>query len=206
MKVSTSTTLAILATSTAASAVPGRVLDLPERQYSVKGLSKRDDKSLTELAQYINNYKAKREAIDEELMKRDYAIVTDVLTAINQTQLAPKVLDYFVSNPIFQTIIVQVFVAVMKSGVISLEAVLEALTRSNLAVNVINDLISDCSLYVQLFDAAKGVISNLADKVKELISDGVSSLIGRDEEEDPLAAYVIDLERKLTWILLLIIY
>ena len=118
MKVSTSTTLAILATSTAASAVPGRVLDLPERQYSVKGLSKRDDKSLTELAQYINNYKAKREAIDEELMKRDYAIVTDVLTAINQTQLAPKVLDYFVSNPIFQTIIVQVFVAVMKSGVI----------------------------------------------------------------------------------------
>lgn len=196
MKVSTSTTLAILATSTAASAVPGRVLDLPERQYSVKGLSKRDDKSLTELAQYINNYKAKREAIDEELMKRDYAIVTDVLTAINQTQLAPKVLDYFVSNPIFQTIIVQVFVAVMKSGVISLEAVLEALTRSNLAVNVINDLISDCSLYVQLFDVAKGVISNLADKVKELISDGVSSLIGRDEEEDPLAAYVIDLEKK----------
>ena len=87
-----------------------------------------------------------------------------------------------------------------------LEAVLEALTRSNLAVNVINDLISDCSLYVQLFDAAKGVISNLADKVKELISDGVSSLIGRDEEEDPLAAYVIDLKRKLTWILLLIIY
>lgn len=198
MKVSTSATLTILATSTvaSASAVPGRILDLPERQYSVKGLSKRDDKSLTELAQYINNYKHKREAIDEELMKRDYAIVTDVLTAINQTQLAPKVLDYFVSNPFFQTIIVQVFVAVMKSGVVSLEAVLEALTRSNLAVNVINDLISDCSLYVQLFNAAKGVISDLAGKVKDLISEGVSSLIGRDEENDPLEAYVVDMEKR----------
>lgn len=49
MKVSTSTTLAILATSTAASAVPGRVLDLPERQYSVKGLSKRDDKKFNRI-------------------------------------------------------------------------------------------------------------------------------------------------------------
>ncbi|KAL6453469.1 OPS4 Opaque-phase-specific protein OP4 [Candida maltosa Xu316] len=206
MKLSSTTALAILATATAVSAAPSHVQEndhLPyqasnshkrdeEQQFSNK-LNKREEQELTELVQYINNYKARRDAIDAEIMKRDYAIVTDVLSAINQSQLAPKILDYLVTNQTFQPIIVNVLVSVMKSGLISLQAVLDALVSSNLAVNVINDLIGDCTLYVDLFNIAKSVISDLATKVKDLISG-----VGRDElGEDPLAPYVVTLERRL---------
>lgn len=212
MKLS-ATTLAILATATAAS-----IEQLQHQQHPNGGntqlvardevdqalgsslaktkFQKKDgEPDLAALVAHINGYKAKRDAIDMEIMKRDYAIVTDVLTAINQTQLAPKILDYFVSSPTFEPIVVNVLISVMKSGLISLQAVLDALVSSNLAVNVINDLISDCDLYVDLFNAAEEIISDLASKVKELISEGVSTLISRDENDNSLAAFVVTEKR-----------
>ncbi|CAK9438485.1 uncharacterized protein LODBEIA_P27090 [Lodderomyces beijingensis] len=146
---------------------------------------------LQALVDYINNYKSKRDAIDSEILKRDYQIVTDVLTAIDQTQLAPAILDYFVSSPTFKPIIIDVLIAVMKSGIISLQAVLDALVSSNLAVNLINDLISDCSLYVDLFNIAASIISDLAGKVRELINQGITALVTRDEHDESLSAFVV---------------
>lgn len=131
-----------------------------------------------------------------EIIKRDYAIVTDVLTAINQSQLAPKILEYLVTNENLEPIVVNVLIAVMKSGLISLQSVLDALVSSNLAVNVINDLISDCSLYAELFNAAAQVISNLAEKVEQKISEGVSSLITRDVNDNSLEAFIANVDKR----------
>lgn len=197
MKLSTTTALAVLATATAISAAPEQQQQ-QESQFASKALTKREEQDIQELVQHINNYKTRRDAIDEEIMKRDYAIVTDVLAAINQSQLAPKILDYLVSNETFKPIVVNVTIATMKSGIISLQALLDALVSSNLAVNLVNDLISDCSLYVELFNAAKSVINDLASKVKGLISKGVSQLITRDETDiDALAPYVVTMEKRL---------
>ena len=197
MKLSTTTALAVLATATAINAAPEQQQQ-QESQFASKALTKREEQDIQELVQHINNYKTRRDAIDEEIMKRDYAIVTDVLAAINQSQLAPKILDYLVSNETFKPIVVNVTIATMKSGIISLQALLDALVSSNLAVNLVNDLISDCSLYVELFNAAKSVINDLASKVKGLISKGVSQLITRDETDiDALAPYVVTMEKRL---------
>ncbi|CAI5757812.1 unnamed protein product [Candida verbasci] len=187
-----STALTLLATLSTISAAPSTTTENVLVKRQVSSLSKREAQDIDALVAHINSYTEKRDAIDMELMRRDYAIVTDVLTAINQTQLAPKILDYFISSPTFEPIIVNVLIAVMKSGVISLQAVLDALVSSNLAVNVINDLISDCSLYVELFNAAEQVISDLANSVKDLIDQGVNSLITRDEDDQSLQPYIVD--------------
>ncbi|KAI5960378.1 uncharacterized protein KGF55_004670 [Candida pseudojiufengensis] len=205
MKISTSTGLAIIATASAtlieqqhqeSSNIVARQEGVSAIINTLPKFQKRDgEPDLQALVDHINNYKTKRDAIDLEIIKRDYEIVTDVLTAINQTQLAPKILDYFVSSPTFKPIIINVLISVMQSGIISLQAVLDALVSSNLAVNLINDLISDCDLYVELFNIAKEVISDLANNVKDLIDQGVSSLITRDEFDDSLQSYIINEKR-----------
>ena len=89
MKLSTTTALAVLATATAINAAPEQQQQ-QESQFASKALTKREEQDIQELVQHINNYKTRRDAIDEEIMKRDYAIVTDVLAAINQSQLLLK--------------------------------------------------------------------------------------------------------------------
>lgn len=116
-----------------------------------------------------------------EFEKRDYQIVTDVLAAINQTQLAPQILKFLATDSRLQPIVINGIIAVIKSGLINLPALFDALDESNLVGNVIEDLISDCSLYVELFNAAKGVISNLANIVKDKIASGISSLTSKRE-------------------------
>ncbi|KAI5969120.1 hypothetical protein CANMA_001787 [Candida margitis] len=210
MKVTASTMATVLAASASASAASidqqQQQPNLVARQDVERALSslpghfaadKRDgEPDLSALVAHIDNYRTKRDAIDMEIIKRDYAIVTDVLTAINQSQLAPKILEYFVTNQNLEPIVVNVLIAVMKSGLISLQSVLDALVSSNLAVNVINDLISDCSLYSELFNAAAQVISNLAEKVEEKISQGVTSLITRDINDSSLDAFVANMDKR----------
>ncbi|CAD1810054.1 hypothetical protein FOB58_002635 [Candida parapsilosis] len=206
MKFTASTMATVLAATASAATIDQQKSNLVARQDVERALSslpgkfaavKRDgEPDLAALSAHIDNYRAKRDAIDMEIIKRDYAIVTDVLTAINQSQLAPKILEYFVTNETFEPIIVNVLIAVMKSGLISLESVLNALVSSNLAVNVINDLISDCSLYAELFNAAAEVISNLAEKVEEKISEGVSSLITRDVNDNSLEAFIANVDKR----------
>lgn len=206
MKFTASTMATVLAATASAATIDQQQPNLVARQDVDRALSslpgkfaavKRDGQpDLAALSAHVENYRIKRDAIDMEIIKRDYAIVTDVLTAINQSQLAPKILEYLVTNENLEPIVVNVLIAVMKSGLISLQSVLDALVSSNLAVNVINDLISDCSLYAELFNAAAQVISNLAEKVEQKISEGVSSLITRDVNDNSLEAFITNVDKR----------
>ncbi|CCG22558.1 hypothetical protein CORT_0B08540 [Candida orthopsilosis Co 90-125] len=206
MKFTASTMATVLAATASAATIDQQQPNLVARQDVDRALSslpgkfaavKRDGQpDLAALSAHVENYRVKRDAIDMEIIKRDYAIVTDVLTAINQSQLAPKILEYLVTNENLEPIVVNVLIAVMKSGLISLQSVLDALVSSNLAVNVINDLISDCSLYAELFNAAAQVISNLAEKVEQKISEGVSSLITRDVNDNSLEAFIANVDKR----------
>lgn len=206
MKFTASTMATVLAATASAATIDQQQPNLVARQDVDRALSslpgkfaavKRDGQpDLAALSAHVENYRIKRDAIDMEIIKRDYAIVTDVLTAINQSQLAPKILEYLVTNENLEPIVVNVLIAVMKSGLISLQSVLDALVSSNLAVNVINDLISDCSLYAELFNAAAQVISNLAEKVEQKISEGVSSLITRDVNDNSLEAFITNFDKR----------
>ncbi|KAG7661047.1 uncharacterized protein J8A68_005419 [[Candida] subhashii] len=179
MKLSHTTLLAILATFTAAQSLPSEI----QASNSFE-LTKRQEESITDLINTINEFKVKRNDFQDsnELAKREYQIVTEVLAAVNNSQLAPAVLQYFVTNPTFQPIIINGVITVSKLGLIPLETVLQVVTESNLATNVIHDLISDCSLYVDLFNIAKPIIADMVDKIKDAILSGVTSLITRDDK------------------------
>ncbi|KAK6198729.1 opaque-phase-specific protein OP4 precursor [Scheffersomyces amazonensis] len=192
MKLTTSSALAILAYSASVNGFQA-VKASSENEHAV--VLKRDASPL-ELSQLIpedalkninweallaelDDIKIKRDVLDVEISKREYKIVTDVLAAINQTQLAPLILHFFATDATFQPIVIDAVVFLLKSGIINFTALFNALDESNLVGNVIEDLIADCDLYVKLFNAAKDIIGNLAQIVKDKIANGIGSLVSK---------------------------
>lgn len=176
MRLTTTSAIAILAYSSATAAAP-TVNDKSSNSHGL--IIKRLDFD-SELAE-LEAFRAKRESFEGEIAKREYKIVTDVLSAIRDTELAPQILDYFIESPTFSPIVISVILAVLKSGALSLTTLFTVLDQSNLIGKVVTDLISDCSLYVDLFNIAKQYIGNLIPLVQNLISSGLSSLNLRDQ-------------------------
>lgn len=172
MRLSTTSAALVVAYSAATMAAPTTI---SENQLVIRDLNL--DSAIAEL----NELKMKRGGYEDEIAKREYKIVTDVLTAIKNTNLAPQILTYFINNKTFQPIVASVIIAVLKSGLLNLTTVFQVLDQSNLVGKVVTDLIADCSLYVDLFNIAKQYIGNLIPIVQKLISNGLSSLSLRDE-------------------------
>jgi uncharacterized protein (UPF0297 family) len=171
MKLSTTTVASLTTLAVAVNAAPAATNDA---QLAIRELNL--DSALAEL----NELKAKREGYESEISKREYKIVTDVLTAIKNTNLAPEILQYFGEAKSLQPVVVSVVVGLLKSDLINYTTVFQILDKSNLIGTVITQLISDCSLYVDLFNIAKSYISDLIPIVQSKLSDGLSSLGLRD--------------------------
>lgn len=138
------------------------------------GLSKRQLEQLQEITATIQQYQVKRSEIVDplELQAREYALVTQILAAINSTGLAPKIIQGLVDNKNLQPIVTQAVIAIIKSGLISLDTLFEALDKSGLAVRVIKDLLSDCTFYQDIFKLALGIIKDLVSKIEDKLSGG----------------------------------
>lgn len=113
----------------------------------------------------LQNYREKRDQLEGDIAKREYQIVTNILSALNDTGIVPKVLSYAVANQTLQPILINAVVGVLKSGIINLQAVFDVLDKSNLVYDVIEGLISDCTFYESLFKVAETVIGDLLGKV-----------------------------------------
>lgn len=157
MKLSHSALLAVMATSAVVQAAPAPIKDRQLTQ-----LTKRDDLERA-LAQYeeLQALKIKRSDLDAELTEREYQIVTQVLTAIKDTELAPVVLKFFVSNTTLKNLTITGLEYVIKSGLISLHQLLDLAVQSGLVVSVVNDVLSNCEVYVSIIDIAKSLVKNL---------------------------------------------
>lgn len=178
MRLTTTTLVTILAASSVR-AVPIEVESSGKNELAtrdlVKSLERRNDeisKSLDELVAL----KEKRDNMSSDLSKREYQLVTTLLSALNDTGLVPKVLSYVVHDPKLSSISVDVLVQVIKLGSVELPTLFQALDKSNVIPNTIESLISDCQFYVDLFEVAKSIIADLVEKVEELIKKGISGL------------------------------
>lgn len=170
MKFSTTTYFALLASMAAVQAAPSVPVT-----YDSTELSTRDLNRISTLVKELDSHKMKRNELSlEELTKRENQIVTEVLELVKDTNVAPSIIHYFATNSTFQPIVINAFVALLKSGVINYTSLFNALDESNLLGTVIQQLISDCSLYVEIFNLAKEVIGNLVDKVTSAIQGGTS--------------------------------
>jgi len=171
MKLSTTTVASLTTLAVAVNAAPAATNDA---QLAIRELNL--DNALAEL----NELKSKREGYESEIAKREYKIVTDVLTAIKNTNLAPEILQYFGEAKSLQPVVVTVVVGLLKSDLINYTTVFQILDKSNLIGTVVTQLISDCSLYVDLFNIAKQYIADLIPVVQSKLSEGLSSLGLRD--------------------------
>lgn len=158
MKLSHSALITVLATSAAVQAAPAAI---KESQQSTQ-VVKREELELA-LAEFeaLQALKVKRADLANELSEREYQIVTQVLTAIKDTELAPVVLKFFVSNETLKNLTITTLEYVIKSGLISLEALLDLAVQSGLVVSVLNDVLGNCQVYVSIIDLAKSIIGNL---------------------------------------------
>lgn len=182
MKVSTTSLAAVLACAASVAAAPASV----EANDIVV---KREAQLLSVIASLdeLTTQKAKRDAISQELSQRDYAIVTEVLSALNDTDLSEDIIHFLATDPTLSNITVLTVVAVLKSGLVNLDTLLSALVQSGLINQVIQDVISDCQIYVDLFTLAESLISGLVQKVEAVILDGISSLKREDTFQTDVA-------------------
>lgn len=178
MKVSTVSATLALALATNVYAAPANVVTLTS-------LSKREQDQIADLIVALDQHAVKRALITDpvEIQAREYAIVTQILAAINSTNLAPKIIQGLVDNKNLQPYVTQAAIAIIKSGLISLDTLFTALNDSGLATKVIKDLINDCTFYRDIFKLALQEISNLTEKIKEKLA-GNSVSVKRFLEED----------------------
>lgn len=185
MKASTVSTTFILALLASAHAAPAAV----EVQSQGTALTKRQVDDINDLIQALDSHTVKRALITdpEELSKREYAIVTQILAAIDQTGLATEIIQGLVDNTKLQPYVTDAVIAIIKSGLISLDTLFTALNDSGLATKVIQDLIDDCTFYQDIFKLALTEIENLVEKIKDkLAGDSVSVKREIEEEVAPI--------------------
>lgn len=153
---------------------------------STRTLSKRETDNINELIAVLNSYTVKRSMISDpvELQAREYAIVTQILAAINSTDLAPEIIQGLVDNTTLQPYVTDAVIAIIKSGLISLDTLFTALNDSGLATKVIEDLINDCTFYQDIFKLALTEISDLVSKIETKLAGGSVSLKRFDAEEE----------------------
>lgn len=162
MKLSQSALLAVLASSlvnAAPTKVNERSTNVAKREVS---LAKREnlDRALAQLQEF-EEMRSKRAELDHQLSEREYEIVTEILTFIKDTDLAPTIIEYFISNTTTRTIAVTAIVYVIKSGLISLKTLLTYLVNSGLLDTVLTDVLSDCEVYAAVIEEAETVVKSL---------------------------------------------
>ncbi|KAG5420068.1 hypothetical protein I9W82_001948 [Candida metapsilosis] len=133
----------------------------------------------------MEHYNTKRSLLTEsEVVKRESQIVTDILAIVKDTNLAPGVIEYLISDPTLSNITINVVVAAIKNGWIDLDTLLKSLNDSGLAVDVIQDLINDCAFYTQIFKLVGELIENLPNIIGNLLginAAAVSSAVDKRE-------------------------
>ena len=174
MKIDIATGTLILAAISQVAAAPAA--DGPTK---VTSLTVRELTSVNNAIVALEHYNAKRDLMSaEELQKREVQIVTDVLAAIKDTNLALAIIKYIIDDPTLSGIATDVIVWAMKSGIINLDTLLKSLNDSGLAVDVINDLIHDCQFYAQIYKIVLQQLANLPSLIASILglnSNQVSS-------------------------------
>lgn len=165
MKIDIATGTLILAAISQVAAAPAA--DGPAK---VTSLTVRELTSVNNAIVTLEHYNAKRDLMSaEELQKREVQIVTDVLAAIKDTNLAPAIIKYIIDDPTLSGIATDVIVWAMKSGIINLDTLLKSLNDSGLAVDVINDLIHDCQFYAQIYKIVLQQLANLPSLIASIL-------------------------------------
>ncbi|RLV91307.1 Tubulin gamma chain [Spathaspora sp. JA1] len=148
----------------------------------------------------LNHFNSKRDTMDfAEIARRENQIVTDVLTAITQTNLAPGIINYIIDDPDLSAIAEQVIILTIQTGVISLQTLLTSLNDSGLAVDVVQSLIQNCNFYKQIYKIVLQQLANLPTLIGnilkkspgEIISD-IAKIAKREEEEQAVKLYTRD--------------
>ncbi|KAL6450317.1 LOW QUALITY PROTEIN: OPS4 Opaque-phase-specific protein OP4 [Candida maltosa Xu316] len=163
MKLNIATATLILASISSIAAAPAS-----GTQTRVTELTVREVESINHALANLQHYNAKRDLMtSDELLKRESQIVTDVLTAIKDTNLAPGIITYIINDPTLSGIATNVIVAAIKSGVINLDTLLKSLNDS--AVDVIQDLINDCAFYQEIYKLVLQQLANLPNLIGSIL-------------------------------------
>ena len=139
--------------------------------YESTAISKREAQQVELTIARLADLQSKRSELTyDELAMRESQIVTDVLTAIKNTNLAPKIIKWLVTDPTLGPLASNLIVQLIKNKVINLGALLKALNDSGLAVQVVKDLINDCSFYADIYKLVWNNIKNLPQLIGDIIS------------------------------------
>ena len=147
----------------------------------------------------LNHYNSKRELLTrDEIAKRESDIVTQILTIVKDTNLAPGVIHYLISDPLIKPVAEQVVVTAIKNGWIDLNTLMKSLNDSGLAVSVIEDLINDCAFYSQMFKLIGDLVLGLPTAVASQAGVSPQEVVDAVNKRDEVPIYTRDTQDILT--------
>lgn len=176
MKLSHTTLLALLATSTFVSAAPAINMQPETGTSMIKRSQAEDIKSLIE---QLNNIKVKRSAgVDDleiaELDKRAENVIVELISALASSGIIGDVWKTLTTDAAVKSEIVTIVKASLKGALVYGPSLLEALFHSGLFGEIFNTVLHDSTLQAAFLDAAKSAFSLVFD----LISGGYSGSSG----------------------------
>lgn len=174
-RLSVSVFLALLAS---AQALPAATIDTQST-----ALTPAEQEQITVLIQQLDSHVVTRALITDnaKLHARAYAIVTQILAAINCTNLALKIIQGLVDNENLQPMIIQSAILIIKSGLIPLNTLFTVLNEFGLATTVIYSLVSDCTSYQDILKLMLIEISNLVQKIEDKLAGKSVSARGLED-------------------------
>lgn len=165
MKLSNTALVAILAASTAVEAAPAAIHNVPATM-STSVEQRSLEQALAELEQLSE---LKRRGTDEmglvDIQAREYALITQILTAVKNSNLVPVVVKFFIDNPALRKIAIDAVVLIIKLGLISLKTLLQYLVQLGLLSRVLLDLLNDCHVYANVLLLVRDVLGNILNRL-----------------------------------------
>ncbi|CAN3357013.1 hypothetical protein DICA3_F25972 [Diutina catenulata] len=198
-----------VASATVILAAISQVAAAPAFEQVSADVSKREFDIVSNAIANIEHYNTKRS--DMTLFEREAQeskIVTDVLTAIKNTQLAAPILKWIVNDPQVGPAASNLIVTLIKNKTIDLTTLLTGLADSGLAVDVVKYLINDCEFYETIYKIVLNFISDLPNQIASLLGGGKrdlsletdlqvapsSHLVMRDSTQDLVTSLMMSLK------------
>ncbi|RLV93403.1 Opaque-phase-specific protein OP4 [Spathaspora sp. JA1] len=177
MKLSTTTALAILASSTFVAAAPIDSNTFTSEQTLVKREQIRD---VLDILDQLQHHQAKRDLAQSEeelleLYKREGSLISSLLSSLINSGIIGQVFNKLVNDPTVSKVVKSLIQAAIQTATVQGVALVKALFNSGLLKDIFNSVMNDANLKGALIDIAKAFYTNSKNLLSSAFSGGAQA-------------------------------
>lgn len=201
MKLSTTTLLAVLLSSTAVFAAPTPIT--AEKVDTSALIKKSDVNDVMAIIEQLGENKRKRDLIEDEnelmdLSKRDESLLSQLIVALQNSGLISDIWKILTTDQTLKTLVVGLVKKAVQGAITEGPALIQAIWQSGLLQSIFKNVFQNSELRPVLFSIAKSIFSSGLNLLKLFLASktgGTTSTASTAAKRDamPDASYMVDL-------------